>query len=256
MTTVRDALLVAAGLGTRMFPASAFVPKESLPLVDVPLLTHLILEAKQAGVERIHIITSPMKSFDGLLEDQRHLHPHRAHLDAALFHATADVEVLIHVQEEPKGVGNAMEAALHAVDGPFLVMHGDNLLMDHHASTDAYAPSNASKRLVEAYDRCHQPTVGLIEVDEAALHHYGIVGMEGDRITSIVEKPTPDRAPSRLAMCGRYVYPADMKDHLNACTFEAFGDLQSIEVLNRYIEGQRLHGLVLNETQWYDSGAR
>ena len=255
MTKVRDALLVAAGLGTRMFPVSAFVPKESLPLVDVPLLTHLIMEAKQAGVERIHIITSPMKSFDGLLEDQRHLHPHRAHLDAALFHATADVEVLIHVQEEPKGVGNAMEAALHAVDGPFLVMHGDNLLMDHHASTDAYAPSNASKRLVEAYDRCHQPTVGLIEVDEAALHHYGIVGMEDDRITSIVEKPTPDRAPSRLAMCGRYIYPADMKDHLNACTFEAFGDLQIIEALNRYIEGQRLHGLVLNETQWYDSGA-
>ena len=67
MDAVRDAVLVAAGLGTRMFPTSAFLPKESLPLVDVPLLTHLLLEAKEAGIERVHIVTSKQKSFDGLL---------------------------------------------------------------------------------------------------------------------------------------------------------------------------------------------
>ena len=71
MDKVRDALLVAAGIGTRMFPVSASVPKESLPLLDVPLLTHLILEAKHAGVERLHIITSPSKSCDVLLDDRR-----------------------------------------------------------------------------------------------------------------------------------------------------------------------------------------
>ena len=255
MDRVRDALLVAAGIGTRMFPVSASVPKESLPLLDVPLLTHLMLEAKQAGVERLHIITSPSKSFDALLDDRRHLHSHRPHLDADFFHATNGVEVQIHVQKEPKGVGNAMEAALHAVEGPFLVMLGDNLLMDEHASTEAYTPSNVSRRLVDAYHRCSQPTVGLMEVDAASVHHYGIVGMEGDRIVSMVEKPTIDRAPSRLAMCGRYVFPAGMKTLLQTCTYEQFGDLQSIEVLNRYIANDQLHGLVLDETQWYDSGA-
>ena len=255
MDKVRDALLVAAGIGTRMFPVSASVPKESLPLVDVPLLTHLLLEAKQAGIERLHIITSPSKSFDSLLEDRRHLHVHRADLDGDLFHATDGLEVLIHVQKEPKGVGNAMEAALHAVDGPFLVMLGDNLLMDEHASTEAYVPSKVSKRLIDAYHRFSQPTVGLMEVDAASVSHYGIVGMDGDRIVSMVEKPTIDQAPSRLAMCGRYVFPADMKTLLQTCSYEQFGDLQSIEVLKRYIDENQLHGLVLDETQWYDSGA-
>jgi UTP--glucose-1-phosphate uridylyltransferase len=255
MDKVRDALLVAAGIGTRMFPVSASVPKESLPLVDVPLLTHLLLEAKQAGIERLHIITSPSKSFDSLLDDRRHLHVHRADLDEDLFHATDGLEVLIHVQKEPKGVGNAMEAALHAVDGPFLVMLGDNLLMDEHASTEAYVPSKVSKRLIDAYHRFSQPTVGLMEVDAASVSHYGIVGMDGDRIVSMVEKPTIDQAPSRLAMCGRYVFPADMKTLLQTCSYEQFGDLQSIEVLKRYIDENQLHGLVLDETQWYDSGA-
>ena len=255
MDKVRDALLVAAGIGTRMFPVSASVPKESLPLVDVPLLTHLLLEAKQAGIERLHIITSPSKSFDSLLEDRRHLHVHRADLDGDLFHATDGLEVLIHVQKEPKGVGNAMEAALHAVDGPFLVMLGDNLLMDEHASTEAYVPTKVSKRLIDAYHRFSQPTVGLMEVDAASVSHYGIVGMDGDRIVSMVEKPTIDQAPSRLAMCGRYVFPADMKTLLQTCSYEQFGDLQSIEVLKRYIDENQLHGLVLDETQWYDSGA-
>ena len=81
MGVVRDAVLVAAGLGTRMFPASAFLPKESLPLVDVPLLTHLIMEAKIAGIQRLHIVLSPSKSFDALLEDRTDAHALRAHLD-------------------------------------------------------------------------------------------------------------------------------------------------------------------------------
>ena len=101
MDPVRDAVLIAAGLGTRMFPASAFSSKESLPLVDVPLLTHLLFEAKEAGVDRVHIVTSPSKPFDSLLEDRRDLHALRPHLDESLFHAVADIEVhvlsLIHI---------------------------------------------------------------------------------------------------------------------------------------------------------------
>ena len=81
-----------------MFPVSAFTPKESLPLLDVPLLTHLILEAKAAGVERLHVVTSPSKSFDALLEDRGTLHAHRSHLDSSLFHATEGLEVFTPLQ--------------------------------------------------------------------------------------------------------------------------------------------------------------
>ena len=69
MGTVRDAVIVAAGLGTRMLPTSAYVPKELLPLVDVPALHHLIFEARAAGCDRIHIITSPNKEFASLNQD-------------------------------------------------------------------------------------------------------------------------------------------------------------------------------------------
>ncbi len=255
MDPVRDAVLIAAGLGTRMFPASAFSPKESLPLVDVPLLTHLLFEAKEAGVERLHIVTSPTKSFEPLLENRRALHGMRPHLDQALFHASADLEVHVHIQHKPLGVGNAMEAALHAVNGPFLVMLGDNLLMDTHASVEDFAPSRCSKRLIEAYMNTGEATVGLLEVEENAVSQYGIVAMDGQRISHLVEKPTPEAAPSRLAMCGRYVFPAETGALLQTYSYETNGELQSIALLEHWMNQGTLHGVVFEATQWYDSGA-
>ena len=238
-----------------MFPASAFTPKESLPLLDVPLLTHLILEAKAAGVERLHVVTSPSKSFDALLEDRGSLHAHRSHLDSTLFHATAGLEVFIHLQHEPKGVGNALEAALDAVSGPMLVMLGDNLLMDNHASVEHYAASHASKRLVEAFAATGEATVALMEVEPASVPNYGIVAVNNGRIVEVVEKPAPEDAPSRLAMCGRYVFPSETQALLKTYTYEAHGDLQSIALHEHWMRAGSLHGVVLDDTQWYDSGA-
>jgi UTP--glucose-1-phosphate uridylyltransferase len=255
MGVVRDAVLVAAGLGTRMFPASAFLPKESLPLVDVPLLTHLVMEAKVAGIERLHIVLSPSKSFDALLKDRTDAHALRDHLDASLFHAAKDMTVHTHLQLEPKGVGDAISAALDAVEGPFLVMLGDNLLMDAHASTASYVPSQASKRLIEAHGERSGATVGLMEVGEDEVQHYGVAVLEGHRITAMVEKPAPHQAPSRLALCGRYVFPSNTKDVLQMCSYEEHGDLQSIAIQHHWMSQGELYGFVHEDTQWYDSGS-
>ena len=86
MQHVRDALIVAGGLGTRMFPVSAIQPKETLPLVDVPLLTHLVMEAKNAGATRLHIILSPRKNLGDFLADRSDLATMRPELDASLLH--------------------------------------------------------------------------------------------------------------------------------------------------------------------------
>ncbi|MGB1588510.1 MAG: sugar phosphate nucleotidyltransferase [Poseidonia sp.] len=255
MGVVRDAVLVAAGLGTRMFPASAFLPKESFPLVDVPLLTHLVMEAKVAGIERLHIVLSPSKSFDGLLEDRTDAHALRDHLDASLFHAADGMTVHTHLQSEPKGVGDAISAALDAVEGPFLVMLGDNLLMDTHTSTTSYAPSQASKHLIEAHGERSGATVGLMEVGEGEVQHYGVAVLEGHHITAMVEKPAPHQAPSRLALCGRYVFPSNTKDVLQMCSYEEHGDLQSIAIQHHWMHQGDLYGFVLEDTQWYDSGS-
>lgn len=255
MGVVRDAVLVAAGLGTRMFPISAFVPKETLPLVDVPLLTHLVMEAKAAGIERLHIVVSPSKSFDHVLEDRSDAHPLRPQLDASLFSAAEGMEVFTHLQAEPKGVGDAIAAALDAIAGPFLVMLGDNLLMDVHAPTSAYTPSLASKRLIAAHGDREGATVGLMEVSEEAVQRYGIVAMDGDCIVDMVEKPSVSEAPSRLALCGRYVFPHNTKEALETCSYEEHGDLQSIALQKRWMDQGHLHGAVLDNTQWYDSGS-
>ena len=161
------------------------------------------------------------KSFDALLEDRGTLHAHRSHLDSSLFHATEGLEVFTHLQHEPKGVGNALEAALDAVSGPMLVMLGDNLLMDTHASVEHYAASQASKRLVEAFAATGEATVGLMEVEAAAVSNYGIVALNDGRIVEVVEKPAPEDAPSQLAMCGRYVFRSETQDLLKTYTYEA-----------------------------------
>ena len=255
MEPVKDALIIAAGLGTRMFPTSAMQPKESLPLLDVPLLTHLVGEAKAAGVDRLHIVTSPTKSFASLLEDKGSMHALQSHLDPSLFHMTSGLEVHVHLQHEPKGVGDAIRCGLNDVEGPVLVLLGDNLIMDRHTPLTAFESSQASKSLVEAFARTGEATVGLIEVPETAVEQYGIVGMTNNRITSLVEKPSLESAPSRLALCGRYVFPRSLKLMLDRFTYEEHGDLQSIAIQNHWMAKGQLHGLVFNEAQWYDSGA-
>jgi len=255
MAQVKDALIIAAGLGTRMFPASAMMPKEALPLVDVPLMTHLVAEAKAAGVERLHLVTSPTKSFEGLLRDTTDLHRLKPHLDANLFNIANGLEVLVHVQPEPKGVGDAMRCALEDISGPVLVLLGDNLIMDRHATPDSFEASGASSDLVRAFERTGEATVGLVAVPESDVQRYGIVALEGSRMVGLVEKPSLEEAPSTLALCGRYVFPSSLKSLLDRFSYEEHGDLQSIAVQQHWMEQGQLHGHVFSNVQWYDSGA-
>jgi UTP--glucose-1-phosphate uridylyltransferase len=136
-----------------------------------------------------------------------------------------------------------------------LIMLGDNLLMDIHAPTTAYQASNASRHLVEAYQKSGEPTVALMEVEAEEVVNYGIVDLDGTHISSIVEKPTLSEAPSRYALCGRYVFPATTQALLETYSYALHGDLQTIALQEHWMNEGRLHGLVLQDTQWYDSGS-
>ena len=112
MAAVEDALIVAGGLGTRMYPVSAFLSKESLPLIDIPVLIHLAHEAKVAGVKRIHIISSPNKDLSPLLKDITELHSNRPELDAKLFSSFSDIEIKVpHLNFVSSGVVIQMAAS-------------------------------------------------------------------------------------------------------------------------------------------------
>ncbi|MBR60830.1 MAG: hypothetical protein CMA84_06400 [Euryarchaeota archaeon] len=252
MPEVSDALLVAGGLGTRMLPASAYLAKENLPLVDVPILVHLAREAIFAGVKRLHIITSPGKDLESITQNHMQLKHKAPHVREMLLFPTEEVEVFMHVQAEPKGLGDAIYQALDAVEGPFLVLLGDNLIMDHHHSPNTYHPSNASKLLVESYREKQKPCVGLIEVEQ--VQHYGITRLKDEMISEIVEKPDPSNAPSKWALCGRYLFPSHTKDLLDKYDHETHGELQSIALQQHFIENEGLVGVRLKNHQWYDAG--
>ena len=254
MTAVRDALLVAGGLGTRMLPTSASVPKEALPLVDVPALVHLAREAVTAGVERLHIVSSPRKDMRALLGDHAWLLDRRPDLDPQLLSPFADVEVHVHIQHEPLGLGNAIECALDSIDGPFLVLLGDNILLDQHTPPHAFTPSNASLQLVEHFQSNGLPCVGLLPVSLSEVSNYGVVRLDGQRILEICEKPNPEDAPSNLVMCGRYLFTSDAKSLLEKYDVQTHGELQSIALQQHWMSHDGLLGVELSGYQWYDSG--
>ena len=253
MAAVEDAELDAGGMGSRMLPASAAIAKEALPIVDIPALSHLAREAVAAGAKRIHIITSPKKDLSRLLKDNSWLHDTRPDLSAELLSPFNDVEVLVHVQEVPKGFGDALSCALHAIDGPFMVLLGDNILLDSFNSTSNYIPSSASKKLVEAYLRTGLPCVGLAAVNDP--ENYGVVSMDGELVKDIIEKPVREDAPSNLVLCGRYVFTSDTSKLLSMYDYEQYGELQSIAIQQHWMQNEGLVGVELKGFQWYDSGA-
>tara|TARA_B100001113_G_scaffold176397_1_gene144515 strand:+ start:11497 stop:12354 length:858 start_codon:yes stop_codon:yes gene_type:complete len=253
MAAVEDAVLVAGGLGSRMLPASAVIAKELLPLVDIPAISHLAREAVEAGAKRIHIITSPSKDFSNIAGDNSWASEKRADIAKEILSPFCDVDVFVHVQHLARGFGDALSCALHSINGPFMVLLGDNILLDTFSGTKNYTASNASKRLVEEYEKTSLPCVGLSAVEDP--ENYGVVAMSGNLVKQIVEKPNRELAPSNLVLCGRYVFTEDTKDLLSKYSFEEYGELQSIAVQKHWMENNGLVGVELDGFQWYDSGA-
>ena len=262
MTEVRDAVILAGGRGTRMLPASLYMPKEALPLVDTPILNHLIWEAGRAGVRRIHVVLSSREKglLEGVLgasgplynEDDRPDLPRKA-----LTPHSDGLEVLIHIQQRPGGVADAIATAIHEVEGPFLVLLGDNLLISEHSgpmlSGTRYA-SKACLELVERYAETSLPSAAVLAVPEVDLVKYGVVGLEGDLVRTIIEKPSPDETPSPYVLCGRYLLPENTAEILDLYPEGEHGELQSIALLEHLIENDGLEAVKLKGYELYDSG--
>lgn len=254
MAAVEDALIVAGGLGTRMFPASAMLAKEALPLVDVPVLTHLIQEAAHAGVKRVHVISRPGKDLSAWVEGRSGLASFRPDMHAQHLDPGVNVEVLIHEQQEQRGMGDAIACALHAVQGPFLILLGDNLLMTEHRATGVLAPSTASRDLVEAFEQTGRPVAGLMRVSPEESTSFGMVRMEDGQILEVIEKPPLGMAPSDLALCGRYLWTEDASRLLEHYGVEEHGELQSIRVQEHWMNDGGMEGVVHENAVWYDAG--
>ena len=254
MGRVLDAVIVAAGMGTRMLPVSGYVAKEMLPLVDVPVMHHLILEARAAGCTRIHIITSPAKDFSLLLEDMNSKFPLSTN-DESLLNPLGEAEYFIHYQHEQLGLAHAISMASQSISGPFLVLLGDNILTSHHAAASSFEPSMVSTDLVLLHQETGCACGSVYDVGPESVDQYGIVSLDGDKVQSIVEKPKKEHAPSTLAFCGRYIFTEDFPVLLDRFSVEEHGELQSIAILKHWMNEGNLRAHVLDSTvSWYDSG--
>ena len=163
---IRDAIILAGGLGTRMLPASLYSPKEALPLIDTPILNHLIWEVTRAGVSRIHLVLSRNKYrfFNGFLsETNNNLEEARDDLPREALSLESDgVEIIPHIQENPGGVGDAISVALGSIEGCFLVVLGDMVLIEKHhgpMQSGPYFASSASERLISKFEESGRPCV-------------------------------------------------------------------------------------------------
>lgn len=237
---IRTAVVPAAGIGTRMLPASKSVPKELLPIVDRPALQFVVDEAVGAGVDHLVIVTSSSKPairhyFEPSAEVDRILRAQgRADVADRLARIGRDVRVTFVEQDQARGLGHAVGCARAAVgDQPFFVMLPDELMADSSLLVDLAA--EVAESGVGA--------VALKRVPPADVVRYGIVDPVGDvrvndrvndqrvRFVEVVEKPSANEAPSDLAIIGRYALTPDIFDDIASLRPAASGEIQLTDAL-------------------------
>lgn len=260
-TKVRKAVIPAAGLGTRFLPATKAIPKEMIPIVDVPMIQYIVEEAVKAGIQDIILITARHKEaienhFDYNYELEDSLEKRQKSDLAEISHSVGKMCNLISVrQKAPLGLGHAVLCASSIVGNePFAILLGDDLI-------DSQVP--CIQQLIEIYERQEgegASVIGVMEVPQNEVSKYGVVGgkmihprlMEVDRL---VEKPHPDRSPSRWAIPGRYVLSPQIFSCLRETLPDSKGEIQLTDGLQLLAKREKLFAYQFEGTR-YDTGDR
>jgi UTP--glucose-1-phosphate uridylyltransferase len=258
---VRKAVLPAAGLGTRFLPATKAQPKEMLPVVDKPLIQYVAEECVASGIEHIIIITGRGKNaiedhFDSSPSLERFLEERGKKDQAELVRQISNMVKFSYTrQKEPLGLGHAVLVARDLVgDEPFAVLLGDVIIPGPHPAT---------RQLIEVYEATGVGAIAVEEVPREKTHLYGIVAAEPApqppwgarllRVTDLVEKPPPEKAPSNLAITGRYVLPPEIFDCLERTQAGAGGEIQLTDALRTLAQNKGLWAYIYEGIS-YDAG--
>lgn len=235
MKKVRKAIIPAAGFGTRFLPVTKAQPKEMLPIIDTPIIQHIVQEAINSGIEEILIITGKNKKsiedhFDKSFELEYELES-KGKMD--LLEIVRGVSNLVDIhyirQKEQLGLGHAIRCAKTFVgDEPFAVLLGDDIVKSEGEP--------CTKQLIDAYNKYEGSILGVQKIDKSQVNKYGIVS--GDllenkilKVEELVEKPDIDKAKSNIAILGRYVLEADIFDAIDNTDFGKGGEIQLTDAL-------------------------
>ena len=145
--------------------------------------------------------------------------------------------------------------SLDSINGPCLILLGDNIITDNFSSINSFQPSTASRKLISSYLETGLPCAGIYWIARNEVSSYGVIELDGDKITNIIEKPNLENAPSNKVLCGRYIFTGDAKKLLSE-TFPVsdYGEFQTIELQKHWMNDCGLLAVDLSEYQWYDSG--
>jgi UTP--glucose-1-phosphate uridylyltransferase len=233
MATIRTAVITAAGLGTRFLPISKAVPKEMLPLVDRPVIQYAVEQARDAGIERIIIVTSRGKEmtedyFDLAPDLERTLKARDSPRLDEVRRVSRMADVIAVRQREALGLGHAVLMARTVVgDEPFVVYLPDEVIIGEPSAT---------RQLLSVFEERGGSVVGVIEAPQDQVSRFGIVA--GDavserelRVSHVVEKPSVEEAPSTLAITGPYVFTPAIFKALEAITAGSGGELQLTDAI-------------------------
>ncbi len=256
---VRIAVFPVAGLGTRFLPATKAMPKEMLPVVDRPLIQYAVDEAKEAGIEHFVFVTGRNKGviedhFDRQFELEWTLE-NRGKLEA-LEKLRADLPIAGQTsftrQQEPLGLGHAVWCAREMVgDEPFALLLPDMLFKSN---------PGVLAQMIAAYEKTGKNVIAVEEVDMGEISSYGVVGRgpgpdEGFEVTEMVEKPTPQDAPSNLIISGRYILQPGIFELISKQDKGAGGEIQITDAMQKLLSEQGFTG-VKYKGRSFDCGSK
>lgn len=253
---VRKAVFPAAGLGTRFLPATKASPKEMLPLVDKPLIQYVVEEAVASGIELVIIVTGRGKSaiedhFDVSFELESLLRDRGKQVELKQAREISDLARISYVrQREALGLGHAVLQARDLVGNePFAVMLSDDII-------DSDTP--ALRQLLDVYEKYDAPVVATMHVAGEAISRFGALDVEQIessvyRVKDMVEKPALSKAPSDLAIIGRYVLTPDIFDEIENTKPGAIGEIQITDAMRSLLKKRDLYAVRFEGTR-YDAG--
>ncbi|MBR5381284.1 MAG: UTP--glucose-1-phosphate uridylyltransferase GalU [Oscillospiraceae bacterium] len=253
---IRKAVIPAAGLGTRMLPATKTVPKEMLPMVSKPVIQYVVEEAAASGIEDILIVTNRAKSamddyFDYFPELEEKLRATGKEKEAEEIRRAADLTNVFYVrQKETKGLGHAVWRARDFIGNePFAVLLGDDIMMSEKP---------VLRQLIDVSEKYGASCIGTQIVDDEAISRYSslkVTPVEERvlRVTDMNEKPAPEEKFSNYAILGRYVLTPDIFDILEDQAPGHGGEIQLTDALRKLCKKNTMLAVDF-EGRRYDTG--
>ena len=242
---IRKAVIPVAGLGTRFLPATKTVPKELLPIIDIPSIQYVVQEAVDAGIQEIIFVTGRGKDgiedhFDEAPELEQILADRGQTATVEMLRRIAEMTEVVSVrQKKPLGLGHAVLCARDLVgDEPFAVMLADDLI-------DAETPG--IRQLVDIFTETDESVVALMKVSLDEVHQYGVIkGKEVKprlyAVEATVEKPAAKDAPSQLAIIGRYVLRPEIFSILQTLPPGRGDEIQLTDGLAQLVQERKIFG--------------